>query len=63
MKSGSLSIGSLGPSTAFYAKMLSTVGGFENLTEKIGSESAAVVQDKANNVNYSLSKIEAPLVR
>ena len=63
MKSGSLSIDSLGPSTAFYAKMLSTVGGFENLTEKIGSESAAVVQDKANNVNYNLSKIEAPLVR
>ena len=63
MKAGGIALDSLGPSTAFYAKMLSTVGGFENLAEKIGTEAATTVRDKASNVNYSLSNIEAPRMR
>lgn len=58
-----ISLDSLGPSAAFYAKMIATVSGFENLAEKIGMEGATVAQEKASNVNYSLSKMEAPLLR
>jgi len=43
--------------------MIATVSGFENLAEKIGMEGATVAQEKASNVNYSLSKMEAPLLR